>query len=394
MTDSHDPGAHTRYAAGLPSVGKRSLTDSERTWLRRRLRRASFTGSAVLLGGLLSIAGAWGLGAAYPALADNLGGPAGIWLAAVGIAGCGVGLWRGGWPRIGAGLAALYLVGLAAVGALVPELTQRPHLFTKIVLVGSVGLGAVVMLALVARQLLVLLGLRRIRRDVGSGVVECFAGQAPSPTPALRALAARGFGAGSEGRPVRIEILPESGLVVRAAGRRCAPWIRVHLAEVAAAQPHALRVELPEGVAPRGGVGRMNLQRRSLSPGEQAELRNHIQRLRRRPWAAVAATIGLALAVSWQLQGELGRDAWSLARQLLDPMMLGWYALAVLTIVAYARRTIAARKLDDDRRLRWVVTVDDDRRGVEAPPKLEVLPVSQLAWTENATPASWRTSKL
>lgn len=393
IEDPTDDAVYTRYAAGLPFQRRRTLTAPERLWLTRRVRNARIGGVGVLLGLFASMAAAWGVGLLHAGLAAQFGGAAGLWLVGAGITGCLVSLAHGGWPRIGAGLASLYLLGLATVGALVSELSERPHVVTKIVVVGAIGLGTVVLLTAAARHLLVLTGSRRVRADLRAGLIDCFEGVAPSPTLALRNLRARGYGPTTSASPIRLDVLPASGLVVRVAGRRCAAWVRVHLAAVAAGQPYALRVGLPEGVARGHAAGRLSLRRRSLSPGEQAELHHHIQRLRRRPWAAVLATTGLALAVWWHLINHT-TAGWNVVERLLDPMMLGWYALALLTVIAYVRRTIAARKLDDDRRLRWVVTVNAEGEDQLSPPRLEVLPVSQLAWTQDTTPASWRTSKL
>lgn len=384
-----------QYAAGLPFARSRRLSCAEQTWLKRRIRRLIISVAVMVTGLILWVVATGVVAHVRPQLAEQLGGPFGLWLGSAGVAGGLAALWRGGWVRIPVGLCALYLLGLAAVGALVPELTERPSGVTRLVVAAGIALGTSVVVATVARRLRMLAALSRVRHDIEHGVVERFEGLTPGPSTALRRLKARGYGPAIEGARMQLDVLPRSGLVVRAAGRRCAPWTRVFVAQVARTQPHALRVELPEGVAPTQTAGRLNLQRRSLSPQERDELDRHIVRLRRHPWGAVVATMGLALAGWWQLRGGVPESGWALARRLLDPMMLGWYALATLTVVAYARRTIAARKLDDDRRLRWVVTVDGVQTPQgQSPPRLEVLPVSQLAWTENENPATWRTSKL
>jgi len=327
-------------------------------------------------------------------LATRLGGAIGIWLGGIAAVGCALAVAGRGWMRIAAGLGILYLVGLAAVGALIPELTQRPHVVTRVVAVAMVGLGATVLLTAVGRRLATAVKLRRVREDLREGTADCFEGMASPLARELEQLRRRGHPPNA-GEALRLDVLPRSGLVVCVHGKRCKPWISAHLASVAVGQPHALRAGLPEGVAPTGAAGRLSLQRRSLSAEERAELDRHIERLRRNPWAAIAATIGLVAAASWQLHHGPAVEGWGALRRLFDPMMVGWYALALLTVVGYARRAIAARKLDDDRRLRWVVTVDDqESAGALRAARLEVLPVSQLAWTENATPASWRTSKL
>jgi len=383
--------AHQRYASGLPWTRRRALSDAEVAWVLRRAGKLRQHAALVVVLAALSVVAAWQIAELTPQ-AKRFGGSIGLWLGTVGLAGSIVALLRGGWVRILAGLGTLYLVGLAAVGALVPEL-ERPHLFTKIVVASMIALGVGVLLTVATRHLLVLLRLPRLRADLQAGAVDCFEGALDSPTPELRRLARRGYRGADDGT-MRLDVLPRSGLVLRAGGRRCELWIRAHLARVAMGQPHALRVRLPDGVVPSGTATRLHLQRRSLSPEERAELDDHIGRLRRRPWAAIAASSGLAVAMAWQL-GRSDANGWDALRILVDPMMLGWYGLTLLTVVAYVRRSIAARKLEDDKRLRWVVTVDDGAEPDSAtPPRLEVLPVSQLAWTENASPAGWRTSRL
>jgi hypothetical protein len=159
---------------------------------------------------------------------------------------------------------------------------------------------------------------------------------------------------------------------------------------VARCAPHAFRTELPQGVAPDRRGPRLTLKRRSLTADERDELATHIRHLRRRYWPAIAMTLVLVVLVALELRDGL---QW---RNLLRGRAIGWYLLAALTYVAYVRRVWAARKLEHDRDLRWVVTVEDEpiRTSEPRPPRLEVLPVSQLAWTENANPAGWRVSEL
>jgi hypothetical protein len=135
------------------------------------------------------------------------------------------------------------------------------------------------------------------------------------------------------------------------------------------------------------------LKRRSLSPAERGELARHIDTLRRRYWPPIVATVGVAALVGVRVWAE-GPEA-----DLFGAGSLLWYAVAVLTYLAYLRRLRAAQRLHWDRELRWVVTVHDRAKlessdGAGLAPKLEMLPISQLAWTENARPAAWRTSRL
>jgi hypothetical protein len=188
--------------------------------------------------------------------------------------------------------------------------------------------------------------------------------------------------------PAHLEVLPTAGAAISFCGRTLARFERVHIAEVAAARPHAFRTALPKGVIQVRSPARLQLQRRSLTPAESAEITGHIKSLRRQIWPALTATLAVAIVVGARLWIE-GR--WE---SLLDSVAIGWYALAVVAYVGYGRRILAARKLEFDRELRWVVTVEDPHKPGDAAPKLEVLPVSHLAWTENAAPAPWRLCRL
>jgi hypothetical protein len=159
--------------------------------------------------------------------------------------------------------------------------------------------------------------------------------------------------------------------------------------DVAPAQPHALRVELPREVAPTDSDPRLCLRRRSLTPQERAELERHITRLRRHWWPVAALGVAVVGLVAWDLHTASPEDPLP-----LDGATLGWLAMLVLVCVGHVRRELAARKLEHDRRLRWVVTVHQDADPGRDPPSLEVLPISQLAWTERANPAGWRLSRL
>lgn len=388
---SEPGGSRQRYAAGLPSVGRVALPDEDRDWVRRRLRRLRL---ALALGGAatgLTLGGAFALERLAPGIAARFGGPLGVWLATLGLAGAAAALAWGTRPwKIGAGLGVLYLAGLAAVGALVPELTGAASPVTRAILAVLVAVGVGFVALGTARRIALLLRSGRVRRDLEEGEVERYAGEAEgSMATELRRLARRGYVTPRGSEPVELDVLPRSGVVTRVSGRRCTTWHRVHRAEVALPQPHALRVGLPRGVAPSASSARLTLQRRSLSPDEQLELEHHVRRLRRWPIGAFVVTVAMTAAAAWQVLGGG-------VERLLGPMMFGWYGLAVVTVAAYVRRMLAARRLDQDRRLRWVVTVGDGEGSEDAlsPPRLEVLPVSQLAWTENATPSRWRASRL
>ena len=379
--------AAERYGVGLPSVGRRALTDHELRRVRRRTRASIIEGVALVLAVAVSVGfGVWVTPALDPEIADTVGGPFGVGVCVAGLvggAGC-LGFARGLW-RILAAAAAMYLLGVASLISLAPDL-RPPHPIATWIVVGVlvvIGNGFVALR--IAGRIRVARRWRRIQADLRGGEVEQFEGRLPATLdPALRALKRHGQFEPTLGRH-RVEALPTSGLIVSVDGRTPGRMQVAYMAEVAPTQPHAFRASLPEGIAPAGNG---TLQRRSLTQAERDELNAHIRRLRRQYWPAVLVTISLILVTSWEVHST---GSW---RGLLGGTCIAWYILAAFTYAAYIRRFRAATKLALDRDLRWVVTVDAETKTREPlPPKLEVLPISQLAWTENATPAPWRVAK-
>ena len=361
-------GGPRRWAEGLPLSSRRALRATERAaWGRRCSRLVVSTVAATLgAGGGVALGAAW-LHHAAPGLSHAFGGGVGIGLSLLGGLGV-IGLCvrrrpegASAWTRVG-GLLALALTIVAT--ALAPtELASSLWLRTPWVAIVLLGTGT---LALAAWQRITLLArLPRILGDLRRGEVDVYANAS-----------------------ARLEVLPCSTLVLT---RNGAPARRIELtrtAEIAAPQPHAYRTDLPRGIVRASVDSAMRLQRRSLTADERAELGAHIQRLRRAAWPTVASLAAVALVLGLRM---LDDPDW---HNLVDVVAFGWYALGVVACVGYARRHAAARKLEIDRDLRWVVTVDDV--DAQAGPldvgiaRLEVLPVSHLAWTEDAAPAPWR----
>lgn len=386
-----DPHAETcRYAAGLPRHGTRPLGEHDRRWIERRLRRVLV--GVVLAALMLAVImlGATAVAERAPGLAVILRGGLGIGLLALG--GMGVlacllvarGWWRG-LALIGAG----YLLGALAADTWLPAL-HHPRWLTAEVLVGTTVLGLSYLGLSAVRRVRLLRSIPRIRADLAAGQLECFEG--PRPEGPLHGMLARLYPPTGVEPPVRLhlQVLPRSGLVIRLGDQRVERWETAHMAQVAPAQPHALRVELPRGVAPAAPDPGLCLRRRSLTPHERAEIDRHIAHLRRRWWPAAALTLVVMGLVAWDLRTAMPDEMIP-----LDGASLGWLALLVVMYVGYGRRMLAARKLEHDRQLRWVVTVHEDASDPHRdPPTLEVLPISQLAWTEQASPAGWRMSRL
>lgn len=366
--DGEACGGPRRWAEGLPLASRRELRASERVAWHRRCARLVVTTVAWTLGagGGVALAATWLHGAA-PGLSHAFGGGVGVGLSLLGGLGV-VGLCArrrpegtGPWTRIG-GLIALALTIVATV--LAPsEVASSLWLRTPWVAIVLLGTGT---LALAAWQRIALLArLPRVLGDLRRGDVDVYANAS-----------------------ARLEVLPCSKLVLT---RNGAPARRIEVtrtAEIAAPQPHAYRTALPRGIVRASVDSAMRLQRRSLTADERAELGAHIRRLRRAAWPTVASLAAVALVLGLRM---LDDPDW---HNLVDVVAFGWYALGVVACVGYARRHAAARKLELDRDLRWVVTVDDaDTHDAPLDPgiaRLEVLPVSHLAWTEDAAPAPWR----
>jgi hypothetical protein len=381
-----------RYAAGLPLHGARRLADHDRGWIERRLRRLALDVGLAGLGIATLMTSALVIAPYLPRLAMPLRGGLGLGLVAlgaVGVLGCLV--RRGWWRRLAlVGVGTLMIALLGELGLWLPAFVP-PRWLVAEMLVGTTVLGLSHLAMGLAHRVRLLRRAPRIRADLAAGMVERF--EAPAaPRGPLEDVLARLRDAGYVDRHtrLRLDVLPRSGVVVRAGGRRVERWETAHLVDVAPAQPHALRVELPRGVAPAEPDPRMCLKRRSLTSQERAELQRHIARLRRRWWPVAALTVAVVSLVAWDLHTSTPHDALP-----LDGATLGWLAMLVLVYVGHVRRELAARKLEHDRRLRWVVTVHQDAADPgRDPPSLEVLPISQLAWTERAAPAGWRLSRL
>lgn len=381
-----------RYAASLPWVAARRVPSDERRVLLRRLAmQARRSGGAFVLLAALVTGGAALVDATMPMIAMQLGGAAGVALAVFGL--CGVIAWAIAARRfVRLGLA-ITAIATCSSSLLAPELLGTPWLRTPWALIVLAGSGVIAMAAW--QRARVLIRLPRILADIGAGELEIFEGPGMPGNHSLRHV----LGGPPPARTVRLEVLPRAQLVVRIDGAWTRRWQLAHVAEIAAARPHAYRTALPNGVVRIAPDARLRLERRSLSPEERAELTDHVRRLRRAAWPALAATLAVVAVLGVRMSFE---PDW---RNLVDAVALGWYALAGIAYFGYARRIAAARKLESDRELRWVVTVDDVHRdaaeeaGAATPiaanaPRLEVLPISHLAWTENASPAAWRLCRL
>lgn len=360
------------FCVGLPWVGARSLGPEERRALVRRVDRTRryfavveaclvIAGLAAFASGPLLIPGLEGWIAGAFAVTSGVG--------ALGLLSC---LTRGrALRRILAGLGSAWLL-VAAIAEQIgtrwlgrSPLPEIEHLSAEIaaalLVLGCLEAATVAVRHRERRRSLADAG-REVSED---GAVDRF--EHPAPPATATSIS-------------RIELLPRSGLVVRVDGRPLQRFVAARVRRLAAARPHALRVRLPVEIRAEEGT---ELRRRSLSRGEREEVERHARALR--GWPAGVLVI-MATAVlhpflsrwigsPWVEYGHLGSAGWAL--------------LAAGAALFQLRRTLAARRLEDDMTLRWLVTVEEDG-GSSRPPHLEVLPVSQLVWTEDGRPAAWR----
>jgi hypothetical protein len=388
MSDDAEPTRCGRYAAGLPQVGRRPLGEHERSSIRRRLRGLELE-AVVWIAGVAAVAAAavWSTPKLQPQIVAHLGGTLGVVLGATGAVGLVACLCTGrrAW-RLASALGTSALLAIAGVQSVLAVAPPAAVIWFSVFALVVLGNGSLCVCGW--QRLRVLARRRRLLHDLAAGWVEQFEGNVATMTDETL----RDLGGRAPGGLARIELLPSSGLVLRLDGRPLRRLTAAYVAEVAPGQPHAFRARLPAGLVPHEHGARLavDLRRRSLTPAERAEITAHIRRLRTGISPVVTITLVVLVVTGVHSSSGLGWAA------LTEGVSFAWYALAVIAWAGYVRRILAARRLEHDRKLRWVVTVHDTRREAPdvAPPKLEVLPISQLAWTENAAPAVWRVSRI
>lgn len=312
----------------------------------------------------------------------------GSWVVIAALVGLGSVLFSGTriW-RLVALVGALYMIGMSALELAAPTLAVRLQHVTTAVIALLLLLGVVSGVGVVLRPIRRLRRTRLARLDLEDGLVSRFEGTLGPDFDdvTLERLLAQGYLDRAVRSDQRLELLPRSSLVVRANGRLVEPLTEAHVARLAPPELHALRIDLPRNLIRIEHDPGLSIKRRSLSPAERDELEAHVEHLRGRYAPSLAVTlITMVVAAAQALEPDLRDGSFAVAS-------IGWYVLAFLTYVGYARRVLAARRLAWDRELHWVVTVHDrGSTGEEDTPKLEVLPISQLAWTEDTKPAAWR----
>ncbi len=376
-----------RYGAGLPHVGSRPLREHERRTIRRTVRRAFIVAALTTVLPPFCIGVALTLGPLLdPSLLTTLGGSAGLSLIIAGGIGAGLCLLQGErqWRWV-ASIGLLYLLAVGGIAQGMPTIRQPHPWLTGAFALAVWGCGIGFLTTRARDAVRVLRRRPAIRSDLEHAAVDRFEGRLRNlrEVPVFRRMLRRGE-LEDHGGDHSLEALCGSGCVLRVDGVRPRRAMVAFTTTIAASAPHAFRAELPAGVVV-GDTSSIQLQRRSLTPAETHELGRHIRSLHRPTWLATMVFVAMLATMAWQ-----GVEAGS-PKGLLSGICLGWYGLAIVIGISHGRRIWAARKLRADRSLRWVVTVED-RGSSSSPstPKLEILPVSQLAWTENAAPAPWR----
>ena len=101
-------------------------------------------------------------------------------------------------------------------------------------------------------------------------------------------------------------------------------------------------------------------------------------------WTIYVAAPAVLAALGWQWEHTTAEVPW------LGLVAAAVYLLGGAAAFHYVHRMRTASRLRADAELRWLVTVTDRDAPEGAAPRLEMLPVSRLAWTEHARPAPWR----
>jgi hypothetical protein len=365
-------------------AGERRLSAAERAWAERlpfHLRRRSAVRVVAWTGIVLTAVGSTVVVLTSDVIATTV---LGLAVAVPGMAGVIHGFWAGKpWWRGAAGLLA---TGLCAISVLGVALGHDPFEGAEaLTLHGFLALGLMGW----GHAVTVLCGTRRaipqraLHEDLRRGMALEFEGarpRAPSVLAGRRRMTA--LKTGEPNIVQKTAILPGTSLVVSLDGHPVDRFLQAHPVDVAVPRCHALRVPLPNSSFDDGRSGVRRLCKRTLSPDERKELREHARRLRRiePTWALlVLGALGFAILEADEPPGNPWR---------LD--LLFWMSLVMGAVAAHTRRWIAAWRLDRDARLRWVATVDGPNSPEARAPALEILPLSHVAWTENGQPASWR----
>ena len=358
-----------RYGAGLPRIGDRPLDEADLARVRQHLRAAT----------------AWlglGFGCSLTAALGFVLDPGSAWLLPIALASLAVAVHGSTRMRIVMVVGWLAQAAFALVATVRPEARPAHPLLVLAVQVATSAVAIGFLAARVHDGVRLLSRRRALRHDLRDGVAQrCEGALHGTGLPRVfRTLQRRGE-FDDLGQRHGIEILERSGLVLRADGHvpRRPVFAPLHL--VAPSVPHALRVALPDDLATIASPS-TELRRRSLTEAERSELERHAHAMRRIPWQALAVLPSAGLA-AWQFFDGSWTSWQSLAAVVV-------HALAGASLLHTVQRFRAGGRLRADRTLRWVVTVADHDALSGSAARLEMLPISRMAWTEHGHPASWR----
>lgn len=186
-----------------------------------------------------------------------------------------------------------------------------------------------------------------------------------------------------EGRPMRFVVLPESGLVLDWSGALPERWVHIALRRVAS--PSVAMEAHVASIGRKADEGALELKRRHLDAEEKVELAGLVAIAHRKAVRESALVAGVGVVVALALRALLVRLGFS-----LDAFLVA--GVGVLpALLHYVRRRAAYRALVADVAEGFVFvirTADDAQLG---PSLGEVLPHSELPWTEDGQPARYRT---
>jgi hypothetical protein len=238
---------------------------------------------------------------------------------------------------------------------------------------------------------------RSVRRDARLGYVEQFRGVLSGPLashPWMARLLAEGLLKGGSSEMQYLEVLPTSGYLWQANGARLDHWHSAWPArEVALAETPAFAAIAAEWVEPAvDDPSGLHVGERELTPDEIRELMQYIRRQRLR-YARVALplTVWLGAILGLCLQsGRLPTGYELLMLAGLGIATAAWDALLVSCL-------LKTRLLSHDARVGRVIiarfTEESEAERAESStlsPPVEVLPVSGAEWTSSGLPAAWR----
>jgi hypothetical protein len=215
-----------------------------------------------------------------------------------------------------------------------------------------------------------------VELDLAEGRVMCFGGPVPN---------AEDPDDPASPTELKIEILPRSRFVHRVNAEISPNWetARVHAVSVARVEPSD--IVFSDRAAKLQRVDESHTYReRALTPAEAAELKEIRTRLGRR---AVADAVGAALFAAILVRLVESILHW---RQSPELSRAGWIAVGIIVVLRVWRAAATWRALGADLRTAGVLLAWPRGASHEDPPSAEILPHSELVWTQHGEAPEWR----